>query len=188
MHVVHAITRPAELRYDDLLKKISSLSQSMTEIALVSSHAEQRDLHAKIKKHLSGQQAMQISIEQLTSLVLQMKTAMVTGQAINASAKIEVRQSLSEIQLFQFISFLSVNALPDPAKAFQGSLFWRSRRRLKLSKNGPLFWLTPKMQNWNHSHTSSLVMIKSTRKLRFHIKDFCTDSISMLQDSQIPTI
>lgn len=187
-HALHAITRPAELRYDDLLKHISSLSNSLTEFAVVSSQAEQRDLHSKVKQHLSEQKAMQISIEQLTSLVLQMKESMATEQVINASARIEVRQTLSEIQLVQFMSLLSVTVLLDPTKTFQASLFWRNRRRLKSSKSSPTFWRDPKMQTWSCSKSSSLVMVNATRKLRFNVKDFCTNSIAMLQEDQIPVI
>jgi hypothetical protein len=188
MHILHAITRPPELRYDDLLKKISSLAHNITEIALLSSHAEQRDLHAKIKEHLSGQKVMQAKIEQLTFLVLQMKESMDIEQAINASARIEVRQSLSDIQLVQFLDFLSVAALPDPAKSFQALLFMRNKRRLKPSRNEFPFWLAPRMQSWNRSKLSSLIMINGTHKLRFQIKDFCTNSISVLQNSEIPVI
>jgi hypothetical protein len=188
MRVIHAITRPAELRYDDLLEKISSLSRSMTEFALVISHAEQRDLHNKIQQHLSRQQAMEISIEQLTALVAQLKESISTEQVVNASARIEFRQSLSEIQLAQFITLLSVTMLPDPFKTFQASLFMRNRRRLKPSNSGPHFWLDPKMQIWNRSQSSSLAMIHGTRKLRFHIRDFCTNSISMLRNSKTPVI
>jgi len=188
MHMVHAITRPAELRYDDLLHKISALSRNLTELALVISHAEQRDLHIKVQQQISGQSNMQSGLEKLTTLVFQMNEKIVTENTINASARIEFRQSLSEIQLSQFISFLSVTKLLDPAKALQASLFMRKRRRLKGFNTGPPFWLDQRMQNWNRSLTSSLVMINATRKLRFHVKDFCTDSIRMLQDGHISVI
>ncbi|KAH8662867.1 hypothetical protein BGZ60DRAFT_530024 [Tricladium varicosporioides] len=152
-HALHAITRPAELRYDDLLKKILSLSDSLTRFAQVSGQAEQHDIHSKVKQHLSEQKAMQISVEQLTSLVLQMKESIASEQAINASVRIEVRQTLSEIQLVQFMSLLSVaDADVELLQDFLSG------------------------------------MINATRKLRFHVKDFCTNSIMMLQKDQIPVI
>jgi len=188
MHVVHAITRPAELRYDDLLRKISSLSHNLTEISLMSSHAEQRDLHKKVQHCSLGQQAVTIGIERLTALVLQMKDSITTEHAINASARIKIFQSLSELQLNQFLSLLSVTVLLDPTKTFQASLFLQNRRRLRPSDNGLSFWLDPKMQAWNRSKNSSLIMINGTHRLRFHTKDFCTDSISLLCKSQTPVI
>jgi hypothetical protein len=187
-HMVHAITRPAELRYDDLLEKISFLSRNITEWALVISHAEQRDLHGKVQQHLSAQYAMQLSIGQLTTLVLQIKESLVTESVLSASARIEVRQTLSEIQLSQFLAFLSANILLDATRAYQGSVFLRNRRRGKGSNTGRAFWLNAKIQFWNRCQSSSLVIIKGTHKQRFHVKDFCVDSVSILRNTQIPVI
>ncbi|KAL2068637.1 hypothetical protein VTL71DRAFT_14974 [Oculimacula yallundae] len=134
---------------------------------------------------------LQDRIEHLTLLVLQTKESIHAEQAINASSRIEVRQSLSEIQLIQFLHFLTVATLPDPAMSLKALIFMREKRLSKPSfsprKEFP-FWLTPKMQNWNSSKVSSLIMINGTHKLRFQIKDFCANSISVLQDSGIPVI
>jgi hypothetical protein len=188
MHIVHSITRPAELRYDDLLRKISALSRNLAELASVISYAEQRDLHTKVQELASGQEVMQSSIERLTTLALQTKEKVVTESTINASARIELRQTLSEIQLSQFMSFLSTPKSLDPTKTLQASLFMRNRRRMKKSNTGPTFWLDSRMQNWNQGSTSSLIMINATRNTRFHVKDFCTDSITLLRDSHKPVI
>lgn len=192
MRMIHAIKRPAELRYDDLLNKISSLSQSVAELALASSHAEQRDIHTKVDQYHSIQQSeqksIQVSIEELTRLVLQMKESMNTEQVINASARIELSQILSEIQLAQFLGLVSVKSLSDPVKVLQMSLFMRNRRYQKPSNVGPPFWLDRRMQAWNSNKDSAVVMIKGTRRLRFHLRDFCADSVAMLQDSRIPVI
>ena len=188
MRAVHSITRPAELRYDDLLEKISILSRNMTDWALVISHAEQRDLHCKIQQHLSDQNGLRLSIEQLTALVFEIKESLVAESTLSAASRIEVRQTLSEIQLSQFLAFLSADALLDPTRAYQGSVFLRNRRRAKGSSTGPSFWLDAKIQFWTRCQSSSLVIIKGTRKLRFHLKDFCVDSVSILRETQIPVI
>ena len=191
MHIIHAITRPPELRYDDLLKKISLLSQNLTELALVSSYSEQRDMHTKIQQLFSDrseQKSLQMSLEQLTAVVSQIHKSVVAEQVINASARIEIRQSLSEIQLFQFMGHLSVTSLLDPTKTFQMSLFMRNRRLSRRSKAGPPFWLDSRLQLWNRCRDPSLIMINGTCKLRFHVKDFCTDSIATLRNSSTPVI
>ncbi|KAI4134158.1 MAG: hypothetical protein LQ347_001756 [Umbilicaria vellea] len=204
---IHSITRPAELRYDDLLEKISYLSRNVTDLALTSSQAEQRDMHiqqqqfiskqlashtdlqSELQRHGSEHQAMQTKIDGLSTLVLKLSESFATNQTLNSSAQITLRQSLSETQLSQFLSFISNTSLLDPTTSFQSSLFMRNRRRLRPSSSrGPPFWLTPKIQQWNRSTASSLIMIKGTRKLRFHIKDFCTDSICALRQHTTPTI
>lgn len=86
-HAIHSITRPAELRYNDLLEKISYLSRNVTDLALTSSHAELRDIHLEqqhliskqqafhteiqneLAKHGSEQQAMQSKLDQLGTAV-----------------------------------------------------------------------------------------------------------------------
>ncbi|RYC62791.1 hypothetical protein CHU98_g3423 [Xylaria longipes] len=70
MHMLHAITRPAELRYNDLLATISSLSQSLTENALDSSHAEQRDMHTDITTLVRWKPHIDTKIDQLMTHIL----------------------------------------------------------------------------------------------------------------------
>ncbi|KAI8955133.1 hypothetical protein F4801DRAFT_586999 [Xylaria longipes] len=105
MHMLHAITRPAELRYNDLLATISSLSQSLTENALDSSHAEQRDMHTDITTLVRWKPHIDTKIDQLMTHILKVKKHIIAEQATNSSARLNVSQKLSESQL--------------PIKAFQ---------------------------------------------------------------------
>lgn len=45
MRAVHSVTRPSELRYDDLLEELQIATQNSTRIAITASQAEQRDMH-----------------------------------------------------------------------------------------------------------------------------------------------
>lgn len=44
-HVYHSLTRPYELRYNDLLERISSYSDDIIELAAIGSQAELRIMH-----------------------------------------------------------------------------------------------------------------------------------------------
>ncbi|KAL7957135.1 hypothetical protein V8C34DRAFT_191020 [Trichoderma compactum] len=187
-HVLQAITRPTELRYGDLLATISSLSDAMSKMALDSSHAEQRDMHTRIAQILHEQKLTRESITELMTAVSDLKLSMVTEQGINASARIEFRQRLSEVQLMQLLSQLSVAGLPDPVKAFQLVLFVSRRQQLKSSIKGAAFWLDSRIQKWNKSKDSSLVIINGTWKARFHLQSFCAKSITILFDAKCPVI
>lgn len=48
VHLLHSITRPAELRYKDLIENISDCSLKVDRLALSGAQAEQRDMHKKI--------------------------------------------------------------------------------------------------------------------------------------------
>lgn len=113
---------------------------------------------------------------------------MIANQSINANAQVEFRQSFLVTQLTQATSMLSVGSLIDPVKSLQCSVFMRSRRRVMLSTAIDPFWLAPKVQSWNSAKNSSLVMIKGTFKSRFQIKDFCTNVVELLNNSQIPVV
>ncbi|PNP47071.1 hypothetical protein THARTR1_10576 [Trichoderma harzianum] len=187
-HMLQAITRPTKLRYDDLLATISSLSDTMSKIALDSSHAEQRDMHACIAQIMHEQKLTRENITELITAVSDMKLSIVTEQGITASARIEFRQRLSEVQLVQLLSRLSIAVLPDPIKAFQLLLFMSKKRQPKASIKGEAFWLDPRIQKWNKGKDSSLVIINGTWKTRFHLQSFCAKSIAILVDAKCPVI
>ncbi|KAI1110011.1 hypothetical protein F5Y14DRAFT_430588 [Nemania sp. NC0429] len=181
VHLLHAITRPPELRYNDLLTTISSLSRGLTENAWASSHAEQRDMHTILMALSGWQKHHGKKLDDLLAIVS-------AEQAINSSARLEVSQKLSEIQFSQFLGHISVPNLPEPITVFQTLIFMSRKRQARSSNKGPPFWLDDKVQRWNSATASSLLVINGTRKSRFHLQNFCTRSIEILRDSKIPVI
>lgn len=169
-------------------------------MALAGSHAEQRDMHTRQKDMHDEQRAMhtalqqstrlqnrlQISMDQLTQLVLEMKESMASEQVINASARIELRQQLSQIQLVQFLDHIKADVLTDPIKTFQLALFLHRRSHNRHPRKTPAVWLNAKVQKWNSSLQSSLIILKGTWQLRSHVQGFCTESIASLRDSNVP--
>ena len=93
VHAIHSITKPAALRYDDLLEDIRRATRKIADLAIASSQAEQRDMHHEI-------QALRV-------LVTQFKEDMVLGQSIQASTLLECRHALSDIQLTQALTLIS---------------------------------------------------------------------------------
>ncbi|KAI0437887.1 hypothetical protein F4803DRAFT_565677 [Xylaria telfairii] len=150
LHVVHAITKPAELQYDDLLATISSLSRSLIENALASSHAEQRDMHTDITTLVRWKSILEMKIDELMTRLLEVRSCVFAEHAINTSSRMDASQKLSEIQLAQFLQYISVLDLPEPIKAFQASLFMSKRSQARPSNRGPPFWLDAKVQRWNY--------------------------------------
>ncbi|KAJ8107345.1 hypothetical protein ONZ43_g6760 [Nemania bipapillata] len=137
----------------------------------------------------TGQKITEEGVKDLIAKVSEIKRSMVEEHAINASARIQFRQSLTDIQLGQVISFLSKTTTLDATESLQTSTFLRNKRRsFTCAARGPRFWLRSEMETWNRTQHSSLIMIVGTRKVRFHIRDFCTDSILSLRESRIPVI
>ncbi|KAK4937048.1 hypothetical protein LTR10_022234 [Elasticomyces elasticus] len=48
-HAIHAVTKPAALQYDDILTQLRQVNRSISDRAVASSQAEQRDMHHKLR-------------------------------------------------------------------------------------------------------------------------------------------
>lgn len=154
LHLVHAITRPVELRFDDLIEEIRLLSSNLTDLASASGHAEQRDMHTEQlemisehrgmhveqRKSFNEQRVLKKKVDYLTKLLEDLRETIINDQAINASARIELRQDLSDIQVGHIMSLISRSDLLDPIKSLQTALFMRNRRRER-DKNKGIFVL-----------------------------------------------
>ena len=69
-HVLHSITRPAELRYKDLLDKITDRSRSIDQLAVSGSQAEQREMHKKLNAFVAEQNSMAALVSDLKKLIV----------------------------------------------------------------------------------------------------------------------
>jgi hypothetical protein len=188
-HALHSLTRPHELHYDEILAKISSQSLVVKDLAVIGSQVEQRDMHVEQKAHSIKQQEMDRKLDELTTLVTQLKDVVITSQRVNVDAHIQVQQSLSDIQLSHVISIITTSVLIDQHETLRFSLLMRntrySRRR---SKYRHAFWNDDRIQYWTTSRQSSLIVIKGTRRSRFSIQDFCTNVIEFLHERSVPTL
>lgn len=72
-HIVHSITRPAELRYKDLVEAIAEYSRRIDNLALSGSQAELRDMHKKLDRTLSILERS----DDMHSMLLEMRAMMI---------------------------------------------------------------------------------------------------------------
>ena len=174
-HVLHSITKPAALRYDDLIEDIRRATRNIADLAITSSQAEQRDIHHELRA--------------LTSLVKQLKEDMLLDQSIKASALLECRHAVSDIQLTQALALVSSACRVDYKSSFQAWLLIRDKHRLasNRSKCTP-FWTSYELHAWNTTQHSSLITLRATVKNRFYIRDFCTNVIEQLLNARIAVL
>ncbi|KAF7918457.1 uncharacterized protein EAE98_009700 [Botrytis deweyae] len=191
LHIIHSVTRPPQIQYNDLVEKIVILSQSISTTAQLSSFAEQRDMHSVMKNMMSKQEILEDKVDdkftKISQELCKLKTAVVTAQTLNSSAQVSMHQQLSQLQLMNFINNLSLNVTLDPTKSLQIYFFARKRQHARQA-DGSAFWLAPEMQNWNSSISSSLLMVKGSHRLRNDMKKFSANAIQLLRESNIPVI
>jgi hypothetical protein len=70
-HIVHSITRPAELRYQDLLESIEASSRTIEKLAIAGSQVELRQMHTILK-------LMADRLGKSESTILEMRSMMIS--------------------------------------------------------------------------------------------------------------
>ena len=174
-HAIHSITRPAALRYDDLLEDIRRASRAITDSANISSHAEQRDMHHELQS--------------LTALVRQFREEVIQDQAITSSTLLDFRHALSEIQFTQVSTLISNACNIDHKSSLQASFLLRDKHRYIARKfKCPPFWTSHEFQTWNTSQLSSLITVRAPFRDRSYVRDFCTNTIEQLRNAGVAVL
>ncbi|KAI0426472.1 hypothetical protein F5Y09DRAFT_351156 [Xylaria sp. FL1042] len=169
MHVVHSITRPAALRYDDLIKLIRREEEMVRRHAITSSQAEIRDVHNSIR-------AVSTQLRTATGEAQAERQIMKTQLAAIGNWMAQICVSLSEVQ-----------CAIDNRSAFQSTIrmcdapFFRQRS----GYNSATFWTSPKLKMWNRTETPSTILLKSTFSQRAQVRAFCTEVVNLLQKNQV---
>ncbi|TGJ82870.1 hypothetical protein E0Z10_g5893 [Xylaria hypoxylon] len=175
MRVVHSITRPATLRYDDLLGLIRRDEEMVRKHAITSSQAEIRAVNNSILA-LGTQLQTQVREARAERQIVQTQLAAI-GDWMT-----QIRVSLSEVQVKQALSMVSSQCAIDHKSAFQSAAqmcnapFFRQRP----GYNSASFWTSPKLKTWNQAQASSTILLKSTFNQRAQIRSFCTEVVEQL--------
>lgn len=88
-HIVHSITRPVELRYDDLLQNIAQSSRVIEQLASSGHQAEFRDMHNEIDASLK------ISTQQLSDIRVEVASGSAVCMDVPNSSVSNTNKSLS---------------------------------------------------------------------------------------------
>lgn len=70
-HILHSITRPAELRYEDLVDNIGRCSRNIDQLAVSGSQVELREVHKNLK-------AVSSQLERSEGVMQEMKTLIIS--------------------------------------------------------------------------------------------------------------
>lgn len=193
-----AITKPAALRYDDILRDIQKATRKVAEVAVASSQAEQRDMHEELLELTAGVEIIQKSMSMgydahadtheqlriLTAMVQQLQKDMMSKITPPPNINVNIAEAQVQINLTVIASICQI----DHQLILQASIFLRDKRRSMSRLRCKPFWVSPQLQTWNSTAKSSLLTIKATFRDRQHTQDFATNCIEQLNASQIPTL
>ncbi|KAH9236311.1 hypothetical protein K456DRAFT_1748785 [Colletotrichum gloeosporioides 23] len=172
--MIHSITQPPELRYDDILKEISDCSSNIHELAIAGSQAELRDMHKELQDVLHDP-----FVDNPTAF-----------QAIHSSALINTNDRLSDLQLSQILSSVSQVPLEEPMKCYENGIFLKNMRAsgTGVKTFTDKFWLSPKLERWSSTETSAMVAVKGSFVSQDILRDFCVDVVQQLRQSSVPVL
>lgn len=199
MHAVHTITRPAALRYHDLIDLIRRDAETVRRHAVTSSQAEIRDIHGRItafstqlEKETSTAQAeradIHLKLNTLENLVTQVRQTLEFQHAVQKSNQVQIRTALSDVQLRQALNMVASQCKIDHKSLFQSALQIVNTRgvfRQKSRHSVADFWTSPKLQQWSSSATSSTILVSSTFRQSLEIRRCCTEIVKQLLKDRV---
>ncbi|KAG6358349.1 hypothetical protein INS49_014233 [Diaporthe citri] len=173
MRAVHTITRPAALRYQDLVSLICRDAETVRKHAATSSQAEIRAIHDRVaafsvqlesetNKAQAERLDINLKLNTLENLVTQVRHTLEVQHAVQASNQIQIRNAVSDVQLRQALSMVASQCSVDHKSLFQSALQvvdTRAAFRQKSKHNVAAFWTSPKLQHWSKAATSSTILL-----------------------------
>lgn len=198
-HAIQSITKPAALRYNDIVSDIHRATESITKLAAASSQAEQRDMHSKLHAIHSSiisanenkedfQTCLRIEVNALAAIVRNLQESLLMDQSINTHAPPGCHQGVSDIQLTQALSTLSSSCNIDHKSSIQTYRALRNRHRHTARSKCVPFWAAPELHAWDTSSHSSLMTLKATWSDRLYVRDFTANMIDQLSEAQVAVL
>lgn len=199
IRAIHSITRPAALRYQDLISLIRRDAETVRKHAAVSSQAEIRAIHDRIARFSSQMEKdtnqaqaeradVHLKLNTLENLVTQVRQTLEFHHAIQSSAQVQIRTVLSDVQMRQALSMVASQCTIDHRSLFQSSLQMVDTRgafRQKSKHNVAAFWTSPKLQQWSSAATSSTILVSSTFRQSLEIRRCCTEIVKQLLKDRV---
>ncbi|PTD12459.1 hypothetical protein HYE67_008154 [Fusarium culmorum] len=189
-HLLHSITRPPDLRYQDLLEDITANSREIDQLAAASARVEIRDISLKLNSIASKLDHFQSSS---SSSVFQTNQNIITKldsfHALHSSALLDTNQRLSDLQFSQIMSHIQDGKLGDPLEAFRYNVSVQIRHdRVRVYETTNEFWQSPKLHAWSTAPESRVAIVKGGLRARHASRKFCVNIIKQLQSKNVPVI
>ncbi|EKJ72928.1 hypothetical protein FPSE_06974 [Fusarium pseudograminearum CS3096] len=189
-HLLHSITRPPELRYQDLLEDITANSREIDQLATASARVEIRDISLKLNSIVAKLDHFQSSS---SSSVIQTNQTIIAKldsfHALHSSALLDTNQRLSDLQFSQIMSHIQDGKLGDPLEAFRYNVSVQIRHdRVRVYETTNEFWQSPKLHAWSAAPESRVAIVKGGLRARHASRKFCVNIIKQLQSKNIPVI
>lgn len=198
-HIVHSVTRPAEIRYQDILESIEVFSRTIEQLAIAGSQVELRQMHTILK-------LMADRVEKSESTILEMRSMMmsrliepmsesychllyVDHQSINSSSLVDTNAKVTDLQFSEMVRIAAELSSFDPLESYTQAVAIRNLRQHNQRANIlSTFWQSPTLNKFANSLSSSLMLVKGTFQERAALYDTAVSVAEELKRKDIPTL
>ncbi|PSN67616.1 hypothetical protein BS50DRAFT_522257 [Corynespora cassiicola Philippines] len=174
-HILHSITRPAELHYKDLLENIEDCSRNIEQLAVAGSQVELRDMHNNMKLMAARLERSENTLMELKSLIL--------------TSLIDTNQKVTDIQFSEMIGIAVTGLSFNHEESFQQALSIRKLRDHSQRNTVPkAFWKSPVLTTLANASTASLILIRGAFKGRWLLRDAAVKIAEELHRNHVATL
>jgi hypothetical protein len=198
-HIVHSVTRPAELRYQDLLESIEASSRTIEKLAIAGSQVELRQMHTILKLMADRLGKSESTILEMRSMLISRLMELMSEsyshllcidhQSINSSSLLDTNEKVSDLQFSELVRIAAEPSSFDPLESYTQAVLIRNLRRQNQRTNIPsAFWQSPTLKKFADSPSSSLMLVKGTFQERAALRDTAVKVTEELKRKNIPTL
>ncbi|ETS84851.1 hypothetical protein PFICI_02876 [Pestalotiopsis fici W106-1] len=169
-HILHSVTRPSELRYDDILDAISQKTATIRNLASC------------------GQQGMIYAMRDQLGEVKTRLEQLATAATLQSASMVSMNSKLTDLQFSQIMRSIPESSIMMPEKVLDYLQAQAARRRASQSRALMLpyhFVNSPKLRKWTQSDASAMILVKGNFHSRQPLRYFCFDIIKQLRDAGI---
>ncbi|KAK6863621.1 hypothetical protein PG995_000149 [Apiospora arundinis] len=183
-HFLHSITRPPELRYDDLLDAIASSTKNIEELASCGEQVKIHGMHQKVDQ-MGNVGAKLEEIKQGQANYATDVSRQLSSMMVSTNAK------LVDLQFSQIMMSISDTVILAPEKVLLYLKGQASRSRTA-GDYGPTlsrhFINSPRLRRWDQCDSSAVTLIRANFRCRQAIRFFCRDIVQQLQAVNIAVL
>lgn len=198
MHAMHSVTRPAALRYDDLIKSIQRDAESIQRLVTTNSQKEIRSVHKEVgesrgklemvitrqKMDSDAWDCLKGKVAALTEMLTEFRQTQAQANAAQAKSQLEMHASLSEIHSSQALLMLQSQCSLDHKLVLQVASAEQSCYRHSRRTRAMVLWNSTKLREWDKLDSSCTILLKSTHRERVQIRGFCVGLIQEILKAQ----
>ncbi|KAK4175537.1 hypothetical protein QBC36DRAFT_331347 [Triangularia setosa] len=187
-HIWHSLTRPSELRYDDLLENILERSSLIDNWSASGARVEQREIHRKIDSEGLQLVAMRQEIREM-KVMLSAFQAMASGAFINSNSRLTDLQFAQMMQSLQEIPNHCLLPEPEVTYKYNTSLQKAIQRNTRTGISCTFGWASSRLSAFSSApDLRSLVIIRGTYHSREQTRGLSITALQLLRSSNIPVV